>query len=78
MSLDDQVKKILISSLSIGEEEFHKNLACGDIEQWDSLNQLKLITMLEDEFGIMFNDEELAELSSFNKIKEIILNKNSG
>lgn len=44
-------------------------------EKWDSLNQLNLVAELEEEFNIEFEPEEIAEMKSFNKIKEIIEKK---
>jgi len=46
-----------------------------DIEEWDSLAQIKIILLLEREFGINFDVEKIGTLSTvgaiFNEIKDI-------
>lgn len=44
-------------------------------ENWDSLHQLSLISELEDEFDVDIEPEEIAEMTSFEKVKEILLTK---
>ncbi len=44
-------------------------------EKWDSLHHLNLIVELEDEFDMEFEPEEIAEMKTFSKIKQIIISK---
>ena len=44
-------------------------------ENWDSLRHLNLISELEDEFDVEFEPEEIAEMTSFDKVKEILSSK---
>lgn len=44
-------------------------------EKWDSLHHLNLIVELEDEFDVEFEPEEIADMKTFSKIKEIIVLK---
>jgi acyl carrier protein len=39
-----------------------------DIEKWDSLGHLNLIVALEEEFGVLFEPEEIAEMTSVRVI----------
>lgn len=47
----------------------------SNCEKWDSLHHLNLIVELEDELGMEFEPEEIAEMKSFSKVKEIIASK---
>lgn len=47
----------------------------SNCEKWDSLHHLNLIVELEDEFGMEFEPEEIADMKSFSKVKEIIASK---
>lgn len=38
--------------------------------QWDSLKHIEVIFAVEDELGLQFSEEELAELDSVGKIVE--------
>jgi len=43
-----------------------------DIPQWDSVGHMSLIAALEEAFDIMFDTDDIIDLSSFKKGKEII------
>lgn len=53
------------------------NSECSQLncEKWDSLHHLNLIVELEDEFDLEFEPEEISEMKSFAKVKEIIASK---
>lgn len=44
----------------------------SNCDKWDSLHHLNLIVELEDEFDMEFEPEEIAEMKTFSKVKEII------
>lgn len=44
-------------------------------ENWDSLNHLNLIVELENEFGVEFEPEEIAEMKSVRNILSILSSK---
>jgi len=43
-----------------------------DIPQWDSVGHMSLIAALEEAFDIMFDTDDIIDLSSFEKGKEIL------
>ena len=42
------------------------------VEEWDSVHQLSLIAQLEEAFDIMFDPEDIMELTSYANGKEIL------
>ena len=42
------------------------------VEQWDSLNHMKLLLALEEEFNTQFTDQEIADMMSIGNIIEIV------
>lgn len=42
------------------------------IPEWDSVGHMNLIAELEDAFGIMMDTDDIIDLSSFEKGKEIL------
>ena len=48
--------------------ELQPTLRMGEIEAWDSFNQINLMLGIETEFGIEFEQEEMAELLSVEAI----------
>ncbi len=49
------------------EENILKDLKYQDIEQWDSVGHMTMISMLEDEFDIMLEMDDIIDFSSFLK-----------
>ncbi|MDW2799671.1 hypothetical protein RZO55_19020 [Clostridium boliviensis] len=40
--------------------------------QWDSMNHIEVLLLLEEEYEITFSEEEMAELNSVDAICEIV------
>ncbi len=53
----------------------NSNTSKADIGQWDSLAHLNLIVELEDNLGITFSKEEIANIKSVQDILNFIENK---
>ena len=65
-------KKAFLESLEISDEKTLDGLKYNDIEQWDSIGHMGLISALEDVFGISIETNDVIDFSSFNKGKEIL------
>tara|TARA_B110000977_G_C10806987_1_gene388712 strand:+ start:450 stop:674 length:225 start_codon:yes stop_codon:yes gene_type:complete len=48
------------------------DLEYASIPQWDSVAHMSLIVALEDEFDIMIDTDDVIDMSSFKKAKEIV------
>ena len=48
-----------------------------DIAAWDSVGHMGLVARLEEAFGIMMEPDDIVDLSSFDKGKEILSGKYS-
>lgn len=46
-----------------------------DIEDWDSLEQINLIVAIENEFEMMFDMAEVADLANVGEMVDLILSK---
>lgn len=42
------------------------------IEQWDSVGHMTLVAAIEDAFGIEMDTDDIIDMSSFEKAKEIV------
>ncbi len=47
----------------------------SDIDDWDSLEQINLIVAIENEFGMMFDMSEVADLANVGEMVDLILSK---
>lgn len=53
-------------------EELNDNYGKETVEEWDSVHQLGLMTELEDAFDIMFDPEDIMDMTSYAKGKELL------
>ena len=68
----DKYKKAFIESLEISNENTLDNLKYNDIEEWDSIGHMGLISAIEDVFEITVETNDVIDFSSFKKGKEIL------
>ena len=62
----DFSKKIILNNSNI------KSLNFNDIEEWDSIGHMSLMSALEDAFDISLDTEDIVDFSSYEKGKEIL------
>lgn len=53
-------------------EELNDNYGKETVDEWDSVHQLSLIAELEEAFDIMFDPEDIMEMTSYAKGKELL------
>ena len=53
----------------------HDETNAEDIDDWDSLEQINLIVAIENEFGMMFDMSEVADLANVGEMVDLILSK---
>lgn len=53
-------------------EDLNDNYAKETVSEWDSVHQLGLVSEFEEAFDIMFDPEDIMEMTSYAKGKEIL------
>ena len=53
-------------------EELNDNYGKEIVDEWDSVHQLSLIAEFEEAFDIMFDPEDIMDLTSYAKGKELL------
>lgn len=71
MSTLKKYSDIFISNFQITEEQL-PGLSYQSINSWDSVGHMGLISSLEDTFDIMFDTDDIIDLSTFEKGIEIL------
>jgi acyl carrier protein len=66
----------IISKILLVDESEVEGLKRSEVESWDSMTHLILISELEQNFNITFNDEEIASISSVVDIKTALKRHN--
>ncbi len=66
-----KLKKAFSDALEIPEEDINDGLSYGN-QSWDSVAHLALVASIETEFDIMLASDDVIDMSSFLKAKEIL------
>ncbi len=67
----EKLKKAFSESLEIPPEDINDALSYGN-KSWDSVAHLALVASVETEFDIMLASDDVIDMSSFLKAKEIL------
>ncbi len=70
-----QIRTTLVSVLGHDRFEMRDDLTAPDVEGWDSLTHMSIITGLEKSFGIKFKLREINQLRNMGSLIELINSK---
>tara|TARA_B100000795_G_scaffold193899_1_gene148165 strand:- start:574 stop:780 length:207 start_codon:yes stop_codon:yes gene_type:complete len=62
-----------MTSFTIDESAFEKNIEYNSIPAWDSIGHMSLVADLEEVFEISMDIDDIIEFSSYNKGIEILM-----
>ena len=72
MDNTEKMKTAFADSLGIDRELVSDSLEYNSIPEWDSVAHMRIIAAIESSFDIMLDTEDIIDMSSFGKAKEII------
>ena len=67
----EKYNNVFLENLQIAEDQL-VGLTYQSVELWDSVGHMSLVAALEDEFDIMIDTDDIIDLSSYEKGKEIL------
>lgn len=68
----EKYNEAFIEVFGVSADALNDNFSKETVEEWDSVHQLGVVSALEDAFDIMFDPEDIMELTSYAKGKEIL------
>jgi acyl carrier protein len=71
----DKLKEIIANIFELEPSQIKKEMTPADIETWDSLSQLNLISTIEKEFQIKLEIDEIFTVMKIGDIYEILSKK---
>lgn len=63
-----KVQEIIAEKLSIPRETVRPESKAADLEGWDSVNHIMIVTGIEEAFDFKFSLEEIGEMDSVPKL----------
>ena len=73
--LGDRIREVMGGVLELDPNAIGAEFGRDDTPLWDSLNHLRLITALEEAFGIRFDMREVSRLERFEAIQHAVLER---
>lgn len=72
--MTEKLNRIVAEVLDLEDSEIIDDLSPETAELWDSLNHLRMMTAIEQEFGIKFSMEEIESVKNIARLREIVNN----
>lgn len=72
---EEKLLEILSKVFLLDKDKITDELRRKDFEPWDSMNHLIIVSEIENEFEIFFEDEEVVELWTVGDIKKVLGSK---
>jgi|LauGreSBDMM110SN_4_FD.fasta_scaffold46776_3 acyl carrier protein len=69
----NDLKKIVADALKVPVKKIDENTKFGDLEEWDSLGQLSIISLLDKKLNKKMSSSNLKPLFKADSIKKFIL-----
>lgn len=63
------LRDLLADILEISPEQVTPDLGVGTVESWDSFRHLQAILAIEGEYGVQFDPQRIAELTTVSQIQ---------
>ena len=73
MNLENKILEIMREVFEL--EDISTNASQKNCERWDSLHHLGLASELEEAFDVELEPEEIAEMTDFTRVVEMIKSK---
>lgn len=72
MNNEERLKKAFVEALEIDEDMVSDSLEYNTIPEWDSVAHMALIAAIDEEFDVMLDTDDVIDMSTFKKAKEIL------
>lgn len=77
--MEEKLKKIFAELFGMGVSEVNDTMSIDTLKSWDSLRQMQIVVSIEENFNIPpLSVDEIVEMKSFPKIREILKSKAGG
>ena len=63
----EKFNQAFIEVFSVEESALGSSFTKENVDSWDSVHQLNIIAIIEEAFDIMFDPEDIMELTSYEK-----------
>ncbi len=72
MTNEEKLREIFAEALGIDLTQVTEDLTYNTIPEWDSIAHMALIAEIDDQFDTMLDTDDVLDMSTFAKAKEIL------
>ena len=72
MSKNEKYSEIFKTALNIESDKLSEKLKYNEIEEWDSIGHMSLMSALEEEYKISLETDDIVDFGSYKKGIEIL------
>jgi acyl carrier protein len=76
--MNDRVRQVVADVLGLEAHAVKDDLSRDSADSWDSLNHLRIVTALEQEFGMTFSMEEIQAAKNVRQLIELMAGRSAG
>lgn len=76
MNNSEKLYNSFAKALNIDSSIVNDDLKYQSIKEWDSISHMMLISVIEEDFGISLDTDDVIDMSSVRKAKEIMAKHN--
>jgi acyl carrier protein len=73
--MNERVKLVIGSILDLDPDSIDESTKADSTPSWDSMNHVRMVAALEEEFNVMFDVQEMQSLTSYGEITRALQGK---
>jgi len=70
--MDRRIAEVFSEVFQVPPEQVTDSLSPQDVTGWDSLGHVRLVTQLQEQFGVEFDVDEIMRMENVAEIKKIL------
>ncbi len=70
--INERINKVLADILDLDDDQISDNLSPETAESWDSMNHLRLVTAIEQEFSISLSMNDIQSLQNVSMLRALV------
>lgn len=76
--VSEKLKKVILDQLELDDWELTDETTAGMVPGWDSLSHVRVISAVEEQFGLRFKTAEIYRLQTVGQLQALIDKKLQG
>ena len=75
--ISDRLRKVILKELKLDSWDIRPEMVASEVPGWDSLSHVRILTAIEDAFGITIKTREALRLKTIGDLQTLIASKSS-